>query len=151
MLNHTYVDVFKIDCEGCEEALLTELGAANNNAAAQLTIHGGTLPFGQILIEFHKMHLPLVILPLFYTLENLGYCMFSIEYNPQCPHCCEMSFIHESLVRPSSEKDCRPFMFLETLAKKEVAAAVLQEKLGVNGDSGGVNGAGSVNLTVATP
>ncbi|GJP33991.1 hypothetical protein CLOM_g18476 [Closterium sp. NIES-68] len=150
-MNHTYVDVFKIDCEGCEEALLTELGAANNNAAAQLTIHGGTLPFGQILIEFHKMNLPVVTLPLFYTLENLGYRMFSIEYNPQCWHCCEMSFIHESLVRPSNEKDCRPFLFSETFAKKEDAVGVLQEKLGLHGDSNGDSGAGSVNLPVATP
>ncbi|GJP33990.1 hypothetical protein CLOM_g18475 [Closterium sp. NIES-68] len=134
MLNHTYVDVFKIDCEGCEEALLTELGAANNNAAAQLTIHGGTLPFGQILIEFHQMNLTLVTLPLFYTLENLGYRMFSIEYNQQCPLCCEMSFIHESLVQPKGEKDCRPFMFSKTFVNKEDAAAVLQEKLGSNGD-----------------
>ncbi|CAI5527015.1 unnamed protein product [Closterium sp. Naga37s-1] len=54
LLNHTYVDVFKIDCEGCEEALIPEIGEANGNAAAQLSVHGGTLPFGQILVEFHK-------------------------------------------------------------------------------------------------
>ncbi|GJP33988.1 hypothetical protein CLOM_g18473 [Closterium sp. NIES-68] len=129
MLNHTYVDVFKIDCEGCEEALLTELGAANNNAAAQLTIHGGTLPFGQILIEFHKMTLPKVILPLVYTLENLGYRMFSVEYNHQCRHCAEMSFIHESLVRPHSDKDCRPYMASDVFSRKQLEAAVAQEKM----------------------
>ncbi|CAI5970833.1 unnamed protein product [Closterium sp. NIES-64] len=54
LLNHTYVDVFKIDCEGCEEALIPEIGEANGNAASQLSLHGGTLPFGQILVEFHK-------------------------------------------------------------------------------------------------
>ncbi|CAI7857806.1 unnamed protein product [Closterium sp. NIES-53] len=130
MLNHTYVDVFKIDCEGCEEALITEIGAANGNAAAQLTVHGGTLPFGQILVEFHKMHLPQVTLSLVYTLEKLGYRMFSIEYNQQCAKCCEMSFIHESLVRPGSDKNCHPFLASEVFANKEDADAVMQEKLG---------------------
>ncbi|CAI7871294.1 unnamed protein product [Closterium sp. NIES-54] len=80
LLNHSYVDIFKIDCEGCEEALIPEIGEANGNAAAQLSVHGGTLPFGQILVEFHKMNLPQVTLPLVYTLEKLGYRMFSIEY-----------------------------------------------------------------------
>ncbi|CAI5462624.1 unnamed protein product [Closterium sp. Yama58-4] len=134
MLNHSYVDIFKIDCEGCEEALIPEIGAANGNAAAQLSVHGGTLPFGQILVEFHKMNLPQVTLPLVYTLEKLGYRMFSIEYNPQCWHCCEMSFIHESLVRPGSDKNCRPFLASETFVDKNDAVAVMQEKLGLRGD-----------------
>ncbi|CAI5466976.1 unnamed protein product [Closterium sp. Yama58-4] len=134
LLNHTYVDIFKIDCEGCEEALIPEIGAANGNAAAQLSVHGGTLPFGQILVEFHKMNLPQVTLPLVYTLEKLGYRMFSIEYNPQCWHCCEMSFIHESLVRPVSDINCRPFLASETFIDKNDAVAVMQEKLGLRGD-----------------
>ncbi|CAI5970831.1 unnamed protein product [Closterium sp. NIES-64] len=54
LLNHTYVDIFKIDCEGCEEAMIAEFGEANGNVSAQLSLHGGTLPFGQILIEIHQ-------------------------------------------------------------------------------------------------
>ncbi|CAI5462623.1 unnamed protein product [Closterium sp. Yama58-4] len=133
MLNHSYVDVFKIDCEGCEEAVITEIGEANGYTASQLSVHGGTLPFGQILVEFHQMHHPQVILPLIYTLERLGYRMFSIEFNQQCLKCCEMSFIHESLVRPGSDKDCRPFLSSEVFVNKDDADAVMQEKMGSAG------------------
>ncbi|GJP33994.1 hypothetical protein CLOM_g18478 [Closterium sp. NIES-68] len=107
---HTYVDVFKIDCEGCEVELLRDLGEEYNNTGKRLAVHGGKLPFGQILIEFHNMGDSAKTLTMFYTLENLGYRMFSIEYNHRCAACCEMSFIHESLVRPDSATDCRPFL-----------------------------------------
>ncbi|CAI5462626.1 unnamed protein product [Closterium sp. Yama58-4] len=107
---HNYVDVFKIDCEGCEVEWIKDLGKLYNNTGKRLAVHGGKLPFGQILIEFHNMDKSVKTLTMVYTLENLGYRMFSIEYNHRCAVCCEMSFIHESLVRPDSATDCRPFL-----------------------------------------
>ncbi|CAI5478741.1 unnamed protein product [Closterium sp. Yama58-4] len=95
---HSYVDVFKIDCEGCEVELIKDLGKEYNSTDKRLAVHGGKLPFGQILIEFHNMDKSVKTLAMFYTLENLGYRLFSIEYNHQCAVCCEMSFIHESLL-----------------------------------------------------
>ncbi|CAI5527014.1 unnamed protein product [Closterium sp. Naga37s-1] len=95
---HSYADVFKIDCEGCEVEWIKDLGKQYNNTGKRLAVHGGKLPFGQILIEFHKgMDKSVKTLTMVYTLENLGYRMFSIEYNHRCAVCCEMSFIHESL------------------------------------------------------
>ncbi|CAI5464208.1 unnamed protein product [Closterium sp. Yama58-4] len=123
---HSYVDVFKIDCEGCEVELIKDLGKEYSNTDKRLAVHGGKLPFGQILIEFHNMDKSVKTLAMFYTLENLGYRLFSIEYNHQCAVCCEMSFIHESLVRPGSATDCRPFL-----------APPLENKLEMEGMSAG--------------
>ncbi|CAI5944766.1 unnamed protein product [Closterium sp. NIES-65] len=53
-LGHSYIDVLKVDCEGCEEHFIQELVAANHNKMGALTIHGGRLPFGQMLCEFHR-------------------------------------------------------------------------------------------------
>eukprot|EP00475_Leptophrys_vorax_P035963 TRINITY_DN5999_c0_g2_i2.p1 TRINITY_DN5999_c0_g2~~TRINITY_DN5999_c0_g2_i2.p1 ORF type:complete len:162 (-),score=11.24 TRINITY_DN5999_c0_g2_i2:43-477(-) len=97
-----------MDCEGCEDDFILDLLHKNNDAAAALTIHGGTLPFGQFLVEFHKLDEPAHSATLLYALETLGYRLFHAEQNPQCPSCAEFSFIHESLVRPPSEADCRP-------------------------------------------
>ncbi|CAI5462625.1 unnamed protein product [Closterium sp. Yama58-4] len=118
-LGHTYVDVFKIDCEGCEVDMIKDMAAAYLNTGNKLALHGGNLPFGQILIELHNMNNASISLETFYTLERLGYRMFSIEYNPYCPFCVEMSLIHESLVKPSSETDCRPFVTPEVKGGEE--------------------------------
>lgn len=45
MLNHEFVDVFKLDCEGCEEKFIPFL--------ANITTRNKPL-FGQMLIEFHR-------------------------------------------------------------------------------------------------
>ena len=44
-LNHSFVDVFKIDCEGCEESFIPYLA---KKASREKPL------FGQMLIEFHK-------------------------------------------------------------------------------------------------
>ncbi|CAI5968279.1 unnamed protein product [Closterium sp. NIES-64] len=122
---HSYVDVFKIDCEGCEVEFIKDLGKEYKNTDKRLAVHGGKLPFGQILIEFHNMDKSVKTLTMFYTLENLGYRLFSIEYNHKCAVCCEMSFIHESLVQPDSATGCRPFLAppLENKLEMEVVSA----------------------------
>ncbi|CAI7924553.1 unnamed protein product [Closterium sp. NIES-54] len=109
-LGHSYVDVLKLDCEGCEENFIRELVKANHNKMGALTIHGGRLPFGQMLCEFHRTDMPNRTLPLVYGMESLGYRMFHIEPNPQCLHCQEIAFIHDTLVKPSPTADCRPFL-----------------------------------------
>ncbi|CAI5968769.1 unnamed protein product [Closterium sp. NIES-64] len=73
LMNHTYVDVFKIDCEGCELEVIKDMTASYGSQPAKLAIHGGALPFGQILMEFHHLHKPALLLPALYALENLGY------------------------------------------------------------------------------
>ncbi|CAI5521148.1 unnamed protein product [Closterium sp. Naga37s-1] len=136
---HSYVDVFKIDCEGCEVEWIKDLGQLYNNTGKRLAVHGGKLPFGQILIEFHNMDKSVKTLTMVYTLENLGYRMFSIEYNHRCAVCCEMSFIHESLVRPDSATDCRPFLAPPLEDKLEVEVVT---EGGGTGDDGAAAGDG---------
>ncbi|GJP66900.1 hypothetical protein CLOP_g23778 [Closterium sp. NIES-67] len=103
----TYIDVLKIDCEGCEIEVIRDLEQAmGGDPKARLVRFGGRLPFGQLLVEFHKIHVPKVMLPLIYAIENLGYRIFHMEMNPLCSKCMEVSFIHESLVQPSKEDAC---------------------------------------------
>ncbi|CAI7813463.1 unnamed protein product [Closterium sp. NIES-54] len=106
LMNHTYVDVFKIDCEGCELEVIKDMTASYGSQPAKLAIHGGALPFGQILMEFHHLHKPALLLPALYALENLGYRMFHAEFNAICLNCVEISFIHEGLVKPSNPDSC---------------------------------------------
>ncbi|CAI5478927.1 unnamed protein product [Closterium sp. Yama58-4] len=107
-LGHSYIDVLKVDCEGCEEHFIQELVNANHHKMGALTLHGGRLPFGQLLCEFHRTDMPNRTLPLVYGMESLGYRMFHVEPNAQCLHCQEIAFIHETLVKPTA--DCRPFL-----------------------------------------
>ncbi|CAI6003319.1 unnamed protein product [Closterium sp. NIES-65] len=72
--NTDYMDVLKIDCEGCEIEMIQDLEQAmGGDSRAGLVRFGGKLPFGQLLVEFHKIHVPKVTLPLIYAIENLGY------------------------------------------------------------------------------
>eukprot|EP00475_Leptophrys_vorax_P035967 TRINITY_DN5999_c0_g6_i1.p1 TRINITY_DN5999_c0_g6~~TRINITY_DN5999_c0_g6_i1.p1 ORF type:complete len:134 (+),score=6.25 TRINITY_DN5999_c0_g6_i1:34-402(+) len=97
-----------MDCEGCESEFIRDLEKANKGKSpAKLTIHGGTLPFGQFLVEFHQMTAPKTTLRLVYALENLGYRIFHVELNPLAAPCGEISFIHESLVKPRDMEVCK--------------------------------------------
>ncbi|CAI6009593.1 unnamed protein product [Closterium sp. NIES-65] len=90
--NTDYMDVLKIDCEGCEIEMIQDLEQAmGGDSRAGLVRFGGKLPFGQLLVEFHKIHVPKVTLPLIYAIENLGYRIFHVEMNPLCSKCMENS------------------------------------------------------------
>ncbi|CAI5527040.1 unnamed protein product [Closterium sp. Naga37s-1] len=129
-LGHGYVDVLKMDCEGCEEEFIMgmkreteefverrrreeggglteeEEGKRRGRGDAKLVINGGNLLFGQLLVEFHAMHKPQQSLPYLYAMEGMGYRMFHVEPNPLCYPCIEVAFVHEDLVVPPLSLDC---------------------------------------------
>ncbi|GJP34019.1 hypothetical protein CLOM_g18502 [Closterium sp. NIES-68] len=129
-LGHKYVDVLKMDCEGCEENFIMGLkketeefvgrrkaeggavteeekeGKRRGRGDAKLVVNGGNLPFGQLLVEFHYMHDPKRSLPFLYAMEGMGYRMFHVEPNPLCYSCIEVAFVHEDLVVPPLSLDC---------------------------------------------
>ncbi|CAI6003323.1 unnamed protein product [Closterium sp. NIES-65] len=104
-LGHEYVDVLKMDCEGCEEEFIMGMkreteefverrrkeggalteeekeGKRRGRGDAKLVINGGNLLFGQLLVEFHAMHKPQQSLPYLYAMEGMGYRMFHVEPN----------------------------------------------------------------------
>lgn len=47
-LKHSYVDILKIDCEGCEESLILDLPNFVSRKKPR---------FGQMLLEFHRFQL----------------------------------------------------------------------------------------------
>ncbi|CAI5459790.1 unnamed protein product [Closterium sp. Yama58-4] len=129
-LGHSYVDVLKMDCEGCEEEFIMGLkretdaflerrraeggvwtedekaGKRRGRGDAKLVVNGGNLPFGQLQVEFHYMHKPQQSLPYLYAMEGMGYRMFHVEPNPLCYSCIEVAFVHEDLVFPPLSLDC---------------------------------------------
>lgn len=86
MLHHTYTDVFKIDCEGCEYEVLTSI--LNNTHAA---------PFGQVLVEVHKVPHRAVLAPFLQMMEARGYRLFHAEMVWLTMNALELAYIHESL------------------------------------------------------
>jgi hypothetical protein len=89
-LNHSFIDVLKIDVEGAEWAILPSLLAA--------TAERGPA-FGQLLVELHYQSVP-AVLNLFAALSQRGFVSFSREVNlqpclaGQLPRAIEFSFIH---------------------------------------------------------
>ncbi|GJP41864.1 hypothetical protein CLOM_g1493 [Closterium sp. NIES-68] len=91
-----YIDVFKIDCEGCEYPVLDDLMeryTARRNP-----------PIGQLLIEFHGASTLRLMEKYFYGIQNMGFRLFHVERNAYFPgYCAEFSFIHESLLPVEKE------------------------------------------------
>ncbi|GJP71661.1 hypothetical protein CLOP_g2474 [Closterium sp. NIES-67] len=118
-LNHSYVDVLKIDCEGCEVAFVRDIARAYGSEPAALASNGGVLPFGQVLMELHQITNTKAMLALLYTFESLGYRLFHVETNPLCLICIEVAYIHESLLLPANPQACpkAPLNDPATLAK----------------------------------
>lgn len=102
-LNHTFIDVFKIDCEGCEtivlEIILEALGPYKS---------GGKVLFGQVLMEFHHLQVPEKTARAYFIMEALGYRLFHVEPNWQCFFCLETAFIHRSLIEGTERLSVPP-------------------------------------------
>lgn len=86
-LNHSKIDVLKMDVEGSEWDVIHDTDWPS-------------MSFGQILVELHdtpgKKTLPSVIRDYFSKLENAGYYQFSLE--PVCGTCAgqyEIGFLHK--------------------------------------------------------
>eukprot|EP00243_Klebsormidium_subtile_P003781 TRINITY_DN17387_c0_g1_i1.p1 TRINITY_DN17387_c0_g1~~TRINITY_DN17387_c0_g1_i1.p1 ORF type:complete len:325 (+),score=67.59 TRINITY_DN17387_c0_g1_i1:314-1288(+) len=91
-LKHSFVDVLKIDCEGCEFSVFPAIFQA---------FEGRDPPFGQIQLEVHEYHGDVWdnVRDLLTLIESRGYRMFHIDMNWECKECMEVAFIHESVVR----------------------------------------------------
>ncbi|CAI7739889.1 unnamed protein product, partial [Closterium sp. NIES-53] len=172
-LGHEYVDVLKMDCEGCEEEFIMGLkreteefverrrkeggawteeeleGKRRGRGDAKLVINGGNLLFGQLLVEFHAMHKPQQSLAYLYAMEGMGYRMFHVEPNPLCYPCIEVAFVHEDLVVPPLSLDCAGVLSRSTCLRWSyvpiVSSDLNQHQSGWGGDSsGGGSGGGDL-------
>ncbi|CAI5531540.1 unnamed protein product [Closterium sp. Naga37s-1] len=109
--NHSYVDVLKVDCDGCEEGLVYDIkpgrregggeGVGDGSGGGGRGEGGGggegreeelleefsrVKPFGdpaigQILIDLHHLYNPTITLPMVYHLESVGYLLYHVEPN----------------------------------------------------------------------
>lgn len=98
LVGEKYVDIFKIDCEGCEYGVIQDLKEKFNRRTA---------PFGQILVELHLPSVHIATIKAMQALEGLGYRLFHAEINRfdevyQHAHY-ELAYIHESIVVPRSD------------------------------------------------
>ncbi|CAI7888861.1 unnamed protein product, partial [Closterium sp. NIES-53] len=113
-LNHTYVDVLKIDCEGCE---VTETTCFYHTST--LTSLHFPPPLSSVTDWHGRITNTKVMLALLYTFESLGYRLFHVETNPLCLICIEVAYIHDSLLQPANPQACpkAPLNDPATLAK----------------------------------
>jgi hypothetical protein len=84
------VDIFKVDVEEAEFGMLEELFIDYPSPE--------TLPFDQLLIEFHVMeHSTDELVRAIEKLEEYGFRLFETEINPSNPRCCaELAFVHRT-------------------------------------------------------
>eukprot|EP00270_Netrium_digitus_P014612 TRINITY_DN4992_c0_g1_i2.p1 TRINITY_DN4992_c0_g1~~TRINITY_DN4992_c0_g1_i2.p1 ORF type:complete len:354 (-),score=71.42 TRINITY_DN4992_c0_g1_i2:21-1082(-) len=102
-MEHKYVDVLKIDCEGCEAKAIPQLLRSfqhNESPDNGRRSHSERRrpPFGQILIEVHGIRQPKMLLETFRALEGAGYRLFHAEENVRCNTCRELAYVHHSLL-----------------------------------------------------
>ncbi|CAI7782651.1 unnamed protein product [Closterium sp. NIES-54] len=90
-LNHTHIDIMKIDCERCEEAVIPDLLQFFGRQRA---------PASQIILEIHQTHHVGRTTDVMFALEDLGYRLFQAEPASSCNTCYHLSFVHESFVNP---------------------------------------------------
>ncbi|CAI5504228.1 unnamed protein product [Closterium sp. Naga37s-1] len=90
-LNHTHIDIMKIDCERCEEAVIPDLLQFFGRQQA---------PASQIILEIHQTHHVGRTTDVMFALEDLGYRLFQAEPASSCNTCYHLSFVHESFVNP---------------------------------------------------
>lgn len=88
---HSYVDIFKLDCEGCEYEIVSKIAEKYTRERP---------PFGQLLMEIHGLSSIEKAVKLLTTLETLGYRMFHSEPNARYARGYEVAYIHESIVKP---------------------------------------------------
>ncbi|CAI5509365.1 unnamed protein product [Closterium sp. Naga37s-1] len=74
-LNHSHIDVLKIDCERCEERLMEDL---------LNTFGKENPPAEQILVEIHQIRHVARTTQVLFPLEDMGYRLFNAEANPRC-------------------------------------------------------------------
>lgn len=90
-LNHTRVDVLKIDCERCEEALIPEM----------VNVFGRERPPAwQVILDIHQIRHVGRTSAVIFALESMGYRLFQSEPTVTCQTCYHLSFVHEQFVDP---------------------------------------------------
>jgi hypothetical protein len=92
-LNHKFIDIFKIDCEGCEWEFFDKILK--------------TFPpilFGQVLVELHPFFDADRTNRFLKLMEEKGYMMFHYETNVLRRHLIQVAFIHKSVVNMESRK-----------------------------------------------
>lgn len=99
-LNHSYIDILKVDVEGNEWEVFLQLFQDRLGSLRMVPSQvAHTLPFGQLLIELHYMNISTTHL-FFSGMEKLGFYVFSREFNldpclyGNLPQASEYSFIN---------------------------------------------------------
>ena len=95
-LEHTWIDVLKLDIEGAERSVLGSWYRVQNR----------TLPATQLLVELHFLDgepdLDAVVAPLFELLLSDGYTVFATEPNYYCGGgCCASKLVEYAFIKVS--------------------------------------------------
>eukprot|EP00850_Spirogloea_muscicola_P005643 SM000026S08892 [mRNA] locus=s26:340298:341732:+ [translate_table: standard] len=87
-LGHKYVDVLKIDCEGCEYTVMKDI------------LRTSLLQVGQIQVEVHNISNLTQLASFLSLMEKHNFRMFHMEPNWRWLEGLELAYIHVSLTRP---------------------------------------------------